>query len=78
MKQILSLDDRCRNDVAVFNKFDANGILFFKKYAFADRLFTLILVNRKKQGLPRIFSDIVIFIRKNSINTIAGDFSYDY
>ena len=31
-----------RNDVAVLNKFDANGIsiLSFKKYAFADRVFT--------------------------------------
>ena len=30
------------NDVAVLNKFDANGIsiLSFKKYAFADRVFT--------------------------------------
>ena len=39
-----------RNDVAVLNKFDANGvsILSFKKHAFADRVFTLTLVSRKQ------------------------------
>ena len=39
-----------RNDVAVLNKFDAHGvsILSFKKHAFADRVFTLMLVYRKQ------------------------------
>ena len=40
----------CRNDVAVLNKFDANrvSILSFKKHAFANRVFTLMLVYRKQ------------------------------
>ena len=39
----LSLAYGCRNDVALLNKFDANGvsILSFRKHAFADRVFTL-------------------------------------
>ena len=47
--KFLSLGYGCRNDVAVLNKFDANGvpILNFKKHAFADRVFTLMLVYRK-------------------------------
>ena len=42
----LNLVYRCRNDVGVLNKFDANGvsILNFKKHAFVDRVFTLMLV----------------------------------
>ena len=40
----------CRNGVVVINKFDANGvsILGFKKHAFADRVFALMLVYRKQ------------------------------
>ena len=40
----------CRNDVAVLNKFDTNGVSIanFKKHAFAERVFTLMLVYRKK------------------------------
>ena len=42
----LNLGCRCRNDIRVLNKFDANGlsILNFKKYDFVDRVFTLMLV----------------------------------
>ena len=41
--KFLSLAYGCRNDVAVLNKFDVNGvsILNFKKHDFADRVFTL-------------------------------------
>ena len=48
--QFLSLAYRCRNDVAVLNKFDANGvsILSFNKHAFVDNVFTLMLVYRKQ------------------------------
>ena len=47
--KFLSLAYGRRNDVAVLNKFDASGvsILSFKKRAFADRIFTLMLVYRK-------------------------------
>ena len=46
----ISLACGCRNDVAVLNKFDANGvfILSLKEHAFADRLFALMLVYRKQ------------------------------
>ena len=48
--RFLSLAYRCENDVADLNKFDANGVstLSFKKHAFADRAFTLMLVYRKQ------------------------------
>ena len=38
-----------RRNVAVFNKFNANGVSIssLKKHAFADRVFTLMLVYRK-------------------------------
>ena len=60
----LSLAFGCRNDVVVFNKFDVNGvaILSFKKYAFEDRLLTLILVYKKTiHANARNFSNVVIF-----------------
>ena len=39
----------CRNDIAVLDKFNANGvsIFSFKEYGFDYRIFTLILVYRK-------------------------------
>ena len=42
-KKFLSLAYWCRNDVAISDKIDANGvsIFSFKKHAFADRVFTL-------------------------------------
>ena len=57
----------CRNDVAVLNKFDANGvsILSFKKHAFANRVFTLMLVYRKQSThMKQFFSDVAIFTGK--------------
>ena len=44
--KFLSLAYGCRNDVAVLNKFDANGvsILSFKKYVFPDKIFPLMLI----------------------------------
>lgn len=40
----------CTNDVAVLNKLDVNGvsIFSFRKHAFANRLFTLMLVYKKQ------------------------------
>ena len=48
-----SLACRCRNGVLVLNKFDANGvcILSFKKHAFADGVFLLMLIYRKQSML---------------------------
>ena len=48
--KFLGLAYGCRNDVAVLNKFDTNGvfIISFKKHAFANRVFTLMLVYRKQ------------------------------
>ena len=40
----------CRNDVAILDKFDVNGvsILSFKRYAFSNKVLTLMLVYRKQ------------------------------
>ena len=40
----------CRNDVAVFDKFNANvtSVLSFKEHGFANKVFTLMLVNRNR------------------------------
>ena len=40
----------CRNNVAILNIFYANGVpvFSFKKYGFADRAFTLMLVYRNQ------------------------------
>ena len=48
--KFLRLAYGCINDVVILNKFDANGVSFlsFKKHAFANRLFTLMLVYRKQ------------------------------
>ena len=48
--EFLSSAHRWRNDVAVLNEIDANGvfILNFKKHAFVYRIFYLILVYRKQ------------------------------
>ena len=53
----LSLAYGCRN-VAVLEKFDANGVFIFsfKKHDFADRVFTLILVYRKQSLIMQEFS----------------------
>ena len=47
--KFLKLTYRCRNNVAVFDKFHTNGvsIFSFKKHDFADGVFTLLLVYRK-------------------------------
>ena len=47
---ILKLSYGYRNNVSVLDKLDANGtsIFSFKKHAFADRIFTLMLVYRKQ------------------------------
>ena len=46
--KFLSLAYECRNDVLILDKFDTNGVLIFsfKKHAFADREFTLMLLYR--------------------------------
>ena len=73
----LDLDWKCRNDIAVFDKFDANGVsvLCFKKNAFAGTLFTLILVYRKQSMLIDEFVQMLQYLRAtNSIDITAGDF----
>ena len=58
-----SLAYPCRNDIAVLNKFNANGVSIlvpsFKKHAFADRVFTLMLVYRKQSmNMQGLFADV--------------------
>ena len=46
--KFLSLTYGCRNNIAILDKFDANGvsIFSFKKHVFVYRVFTLMLVYR--------------------------------
>ena len=73
-----SLACRSRNDVAVLDKFDANGvsIFSFNKHAFAARVFTLMLVYRKQSMQILGFFQILQYLpATNSIDTIAGNFN---
>ena len=47
--KFLSLAYGCRNNFAILDKSDANGVFLFsfKKHALVDRVFTLMLVYRK-------------------------------
>ena len=70
----------CRNDVVVLNKFDANGvsILSFKKHAFANRIFNLMLVYRKQSMYTQEFFQMLQYLpATHSIDIIAGEFNYD-
>ena len=79
--KFLSLDYGCRNNVAVLNKLDANGvsILSFKKHAFADRVYTLMLVYKKQSmHMQEYFQMLQYLLAANSIDIIIpGDFNYD-
>ena len=75
----LSLAYRCRNYVAILDKFNANGlpIFSFKKYAFADRVFTLMLLYRKQSiKMGKFFQMLQYLVATYSIDIIAGDFNY--
>ena len=78
--KFLSLAYGCRNNVAVLNKFNANGVsvLNFKKHAFADRIFTLMLVYRKQSmHMQELFQMLQYLLATYFIDIIAGDFNYD-
>ena len=65
--KFLSLAYRCRNDVALLNKFDGNGvsILSFKIHAFAARIFTLMLVYRKQSMHIQEFFQMLQYLLAN-------------
>ena len=54
--RFLNLADRCRNDVAVLDKFNGDGlsIFSFRKHAFANKVFILILVYIYQQQISLI------------------------
>ena len=67
----------CRNDVAVFDKFDADetSVFSFKKHAFVN---TLILVYRKQSmQLQKFFQMLQFLLATNFIVIIAGEFHYN-
>ena len=68
--KFLSLAYGYRNNVAVLDKSDGSGISIdsFKKHAFADRVFTLMLVYRKHSMPMQEFFFVGI---------VAGDFNFD-
>ena len=77
--KFLSLVYGCWNDAAALNKFDANGVsnFSFKKHAFADRIFTLLLAYRKQSMHMQIFFQMPQYLlARNLIDIIAGDFNY--
>ena len=62
--KFLSLAYACKNNVAILDKFDTNGVsvFCFKKHGFADRVFALMLVYRKQcMQMQEPFSDVTIF-----------------
>ena len=78
--KFLSLAYGCRNDGAVLNKFDANIVsnLSFKKYAFVDRVFALMLVYRKESmHMQSFFQMLQYLLATHSIDILAGDSNYD-
>ena len=78
--KILSLACGCRNNVVILHKFDANGvsIFSFKKHAFVDRVFTLMLFYRKQSMPIQEFSQMLQYlVATYSIDIIVGDFNYD-
>ena len=78
--KLLSLAFGRRNDVVVLNEFYANGvsILSFKKHAFAERIFTLMLVYKKQSiHMQEFFQMFQYLLATHSIDIIAGYFNYD-
>ena len=62
--KFLNLTYWCRNDVAVLDKFDAErvSIFSFKKHAFTNKVFNLMLLFQKIIHVDaRVFSDIELF-----------------
>ena len=77
---MLSLADKCRNNVAILDHFDTNGVFIFsfKKVAFVDRVFILMLVYREQSMQMQEFSRIMQSLEATySIDVIAGNFNYD-
>ena len=75
----LSLTYGCRNDVVVLEKYDTNGVstLSFKKHAFSNRVFTLMLVYRKQFLGMQEFSQLMQYLLAANSIDISGDFNYD-
>ena len=76
----LNLANRCKNNAAIFDKFDSNGvsIFSFKEHAsFANRVLTLMLVCRKQSMQMQEFSQMLQYlVATYSIDVIAGNFNY--
>ena len=75
--KVLSLTYGYRNNVAVLGKFDANGvsIFSFKKHDFAD---SVMLVYRiRSMQMQELFQMLQYLLATNSIDIVAGDFSFD-
>ena len=54
------------------------SIFSFKKHAFADRVFTLMLVYRKQSmHMQEFFQMLQYLLATNSIDITAGEFNYD-
>ena len=70
----------CRDNVAVLDKFDTNGvsIFSFNKHDFADRVLTLMLVYRKhSMRMRQRFQMLQYLLATNSVDIVAGNFNFD-
>ena len=78
--KFLSLAYGCRNEVAVVDKFDANGvsIFSFKEHAFVDRVFILMLVYGKQSlGVQEFSQKMQYLLAAYFVDILGGDFNYD-
>ena len=75
-----SLAYRCINNIAVLDKSDAKEVCLFsfKKHSFVDRVFTLMLVYRKRSIRTQKFFQVLLhLLETNSIDIMVGDCNYD-
>ena len=75
--KFISLAYGCRNDVAVSDKSDTNGVCLFrfKKHVFADGVLSLMLVYEKQSmSIQEFFKMLQYLHATNSMYILAGDF----
>ena len=78
--KFLSLAYRCKNDDAVLSRFDGNEVPIFssKKYAFVNKVLTLMLIYRQQSmQMQELFQLLQYFLTTNYTDVIARDVSCD-
>ena len=78
--KFLSLAYRCKNDDAVLSRFDGNEVPIFssKKYAFVNKVLTLMLIYRQQSmQMQELFQLLQYFLTTNYTDVIARDVNCD-